>query len=142
MTATRQTPWTRTDAVAVAVPMAIGGVVWFSGWWEVSDRPSLGAQIAPMNVATFGLMLIAVGQALWFLRGRRAVGERRRLVLGAGAPPRPAVPTVVTGADAFVGSERFYHRLVCAMVVDRTWTPTSRAAHERAGRVPCGVCAP
>ncbi|GAA0612171.1 hypothetical protein GCM10009547_12750 [Sporichthya brevicatena] len=125
---------------AVSV-MAIGGVVWFVGWWEVSDRPTMESQISALNVAVLGMLVIGAGQALWFLRGRRAVHDRRRRLLGADAAPRQAT-IAVAEEDRFAGSERFYHRLDCAMVDERNWSPSPRAAHERAGRTPCGVCAP
>ncbi len=134
------TPWTRTDAVTSAVLMAVGVLVLSAGWWEVSDRASMESQIPAFNIAVLGLVLIGAGQGLWFLRGRRACSDRRRLLLGADAAPVRSA--VVEDVDSFPGTERFYHRPECAMASDRSWTPTSRAAHEQAGRTPCGVCAP
>ncbi|HEY1651506.1 MAG TPA: hypothetical protein VGG09_06450 [Acidimicrobiales bacterium] len=134
-------PWTRTDALIAAVVMAIGGVVCFAGWWEVSTRASMAEQIMPLDLAIVGLVVIGAGQVLWFLRGRRAVHTRRWLLLGTAAAPRRAA-TVIAGDDRLAGTERFYHRLDCPMVDDRPWGATSRAAHEASGRIPCGVCIP
>ncbi len=135
------TPWTRTDAVTTAVLTTLGGGIMVVGWWEISDRASMESQLAPLNVAVLGLVLIGAGQALWFLRGRQACGDRRRRLLGADVRP-VVLPAAVADEDAFAGTERFYHRVDCAMVADRSWTPVPRVTHEHAGRTPCGVCAP
>lgn len=133
-------PWHRVDAVKAAALIAIGAILWAIGWYQVSDRAAMDDQIAPMNLAVIGVLIIGAGQASWFLTGRRAVGARRRALLGSQAkPPRVALPVE---DDRFAGRERFYHRLDCALVADRGWVPTSRSAQEAAGRVRCGVCVP
>jgi hypothetical protein len=134
-------PWSRADALKVAVLFAVGGVIWAVGWWQMSGRASMTEQVAPMNLAVVGLAVIAVGQASWFLRGRRAVAHRRRTLLGA-APVLPTGPAIVLDPDHFAGRERLYHRAGCDMLTDRAWPPAARAEHEDAGRIPCGVCAP
>lgn len=134
-------PWTRADALRAALLIAVGGVIWIIGWWQVSGRPSMSEQVAPLNLAVVGLAVIGAGQASWFLRGRRAVAARRRMLLGT----EPVVPTetaVVVDADRFAGGARLYHRAGCAMLTDRAWAPVPRAEHEGAARIPCGVCAP
>jgi hypothetical protein len=133
------TPWHWADAVKAAGLIAIGAILWFIGWYEVSDRAAMDDQIPPLNLAIVGVLIIGSGQASWFLAGRRAVGARRRVLLGAEAKPSPV--RVMTD-DRFAGGERFYHRIDCAMLTDRHWSPTSRAAHEADGREPCGVCKP
>lgn len=129
------------DTLTTAAIMAIGGVIWFVGWWEVSDRARMESQLSALNVAVLGMLVIGAAQALWFLRGRRAVHDRRRLLLGVDAAPQRAA-LAVADDDRFAGTERLYHRLDCAMADARNWTPSPRAAHERAGRTPCGVCLP
>ncbi len=122
--------------------MGIGGVLWFIGWWEVSDRAAMDEQIAVLNLAVVGLIVVGAGQASWFLAGRRAVGHRRRALLGDRARRTAVAPVAPTSHELVVGGERFFHRLDCAMAADRGWSPAPRAAQEQAGRVPCGVCAP
>lgn len=134
------TPWTRTDVVKAAVLIAVGCVVWAIGWYAVADEPDFGRQVGPMNIAVVGFVIVCTGQMVWFLGGRRAVNDRRRVLLGSDAVA--AAVGVELDEDSFAGSERFYHRLDCSMVDGRAWAPTSRDAHERAGRVACGVCAP
>jgi hypothetical protein len=145
------TPWTRIDAVRTAALGAVGAVVWAVGWFGVSAEPALEDQIAPMNLAVVGVVLIGIGYSSWFLAGRRAVGTRRRAVLAL-VPEAAAAPTPVAAGtagragtapvDGFLGSERLYHRPDCAMTTDRAWEVQPRAVHERAGRTPCGVCRP
>jgi hypothetical protein len=135
-------PWNRVDAVKATVLMAIGALVWFIGWWEVSDRASMDRQIAPMNIAVVGLIVFGAGQASWYLAGRRAVGRRRRTLLGLDTRRPVTVVSTSTVDGLFLGGGRFFHRPECAMITDRGWVPQPRAAHERAGRVPCGVCKP
>jgi hypothetical protein len=133
------TPWQIADAVKAAGLIAVGAIVWFAGWYEVSDRAAMDEQIAPMNLAVVGVLLVGAGQASWFLAGRRAVGARRRALLGATAKPSPVA---VVAGDLFAGGEQFFHQLDCAMVTDRGWMPTTRTDQELSGRTPCGVCAP
>jgi hypothetical protein len=135
------TPWSRVDVVRATVLIAVGALVWAIGWYRLAGEPAFGEQVGPMNIAIVGFVFVCAGQMAWFLGGRRAVSDRRRVLLGREAAP-PVVESAEPGADSFAGSERFYHRLECSMVDDRAWTPTSRAAQEQAGRLPCGVCAP
>lgn len=136
-------PWTRADAAKSAALVALGCVVWAIGWFQVAEKPALEEQIAPFNVVIVGFMVVGVGNASWFLAGRRAVGDRRRslLTLAAGAQVPAQVPSA-DECDRYVGSERFFHRAACPLVADRSWAPQARSEHECAGRVPCGVCAP
>src|SRR6185437_4675303 len=106
---------------------------------------SFGQQVGPLDAALAGLLLSGVGNLVWLLHGRRAVGERRRLLLPdvaasaaahvvvAVPPPSPA--STATEADVFLageGMERF-HRPGCALAAGRTgWTTATRQEHEEA----------
>ncbi|GAA0631752.1 hypothetical protein GCM10009547_39500 [Sporichthya brevicatena] len=140
------TPWTRVDVLRTAVLVAVGAVVWAVGWFGVSGEPALSDQIAPMNVAVLGVILVGAGYASWFLAGRRAVGARRRVVLAlvpdVASAPAPDVRADDVRHDGFLGSGRLFHRSGCAMTADRAWVAEPRSVHEQAGRVPCGVCRP
>jgi hypothetical protein len=50
---------------------------------------------------------------------------------------RPTPQTLVGGENL-----RFYHRPGCPMAADRNWSAASPTDHDRAGRVPCGMCRP
>jgi hypothetical protein len=136
-------PWTRVDAAMAAAVVAVGCLVWAIGWWRVAYEPAFRAQIATFDLALVGVVLAGAGQLVWFLGGRRAVDQRRRALLGDDAVPvtEPA-PRTVSGEDSFAGTQRLYHRLSCPLVIDRGWSPETRADHEYAGRSACGVCAP
>lgn len=134
------TPWTRLDAATTALLIAVGALLWTIGWYRVANKPSMGDQIAPLNLTVVGLAVIGAGQVLWFLRGRRIIDERRRALLGD--EPAPVAADAPADGELFTGAYGLYHRQACAMVTDRDWAPTARVAHESAGRAPCGVCAP
>lgn len=138
---TSLSPWTRTDVVRTAAVIAVGCLVWAVGWYRVSGEGGFHDQIAPLNVAVFGVVVAGAGQVLWFLGGRRAVDSRRRVLLGDDAAA-VEVAAPVSAVDSVVGSERLYHRADCPMAAGREWPATTREEQERAGRVPCGWCEP
>ena len=135
-----ETPWTRSDAARTAAFVAVGLVVWMFGWFGVSGQAAFEGQIAPLNLAIVGVVLVGAGYAGWFLAGRRAVGARKRVLLARSTDVAAAAGAV--DPDGFVGSERLFHRVECAMSLDRSWAVRPRVDHERAGRRPCGVCRP
>lgn len=135
-------PWTRVDVLLTASLIAIGGLVWIIGWYRVSGRTAMDEQVRPFDLAVFGAVVFGAGQVRWFIGGRRAVDARRRVLIGSDAVLAPTVGAPMTQRDELLGSERFFHRLDCSLALGRAWAPASRSAHEQAGRVPCGVCAP
>jgi hypothetical protein len=134
-------PWTRRQTVRTAAVIAVGCVLWAVGWYRVSGAPAFESQIAPMNLALFGVVVVVAGQVLWFLGGRRAVDHRRRVLLGDDTAVRVTAPRIAE-PDSYVGAERLYHRADCPMAQNRDWVGVSRVEQERAGRTPCGWCAP
>jgi hypothetical protein len=129
--------------MTAAVVTAVGALVWIVGYAQVSGRASAEAQIAPLNLAVLGVLVTGASPCLWFFRGRRAVQDRRRLLLGVDPDPAPCCAALdLVTLDQFVGSVSFFHRADCAMADERGWSAAPRAAHEDAGRTPCGVCAP
>jgi hypothetical protein len=129
--------------------MALGAGVWSLGWHRVAERASLEDQRAPLNLAVAGVLVIGLGQALWFVTGRRRIRDRHRMLLGAaiaGLDDNAAAGPVGTadagGQDRYLGTERYFHRPDCAMAAGRPWVPAARSMQLRANRVPCGMCAP
>lgn len=134
-------PWTRTDAIRTAAVIAVGCAVWAVGWYRVANEGAFDSQIAPLNLAVLGVVVASAGAVLWFLRGRRAVDYRRRVLLGDdAAPAKHVAPTAEL--TSYVGAERLYHRPDCLMAQGRDWPASSRVEQERAGRAPCGWCEP
>ena len=95
--------------------------------------------------AIAGIIVAGVGNAVWLLTGRRAVGLRRRTVANAierryrgRAQPIAEQTTTLVAAK---GMTR-YHRADCVFVAERRVTANKRQTHESRGRTPCGVCRP
>jgi hypothetical protein len=143
--------------------LGVGGVVIVVAWYICSGDASFNRQIGPLDAAVGGAVLAGLGNVMWLMRGRRAIGERRRALLpdpveAAIAPVRvgPSAGEVATGAwaddggpaardpELFVAGQGLvrFHRAECALAVGRSWEPASRQQHEDVGRLPCGVCRP
>lgn len=141
--------WSRADVAWSSALIVVGSLIWAVGWFRVAARASLEAQVAPMNVAVAGIVVVGIGQALWFMKGRRRVGDRRRVLLSLApewlerSPSRPtSAASAVSESDWYVGNERFFHTPECPMTANRGWHALSRAQHVDAHRLPCGVCSP
>lgn len=92
------------------------------------------------------LMVLVVADASWFLVGRRAVGTRRREVLGPLAERLlgGAAQQGMDGAQVLVAvpGMRHYHRSSCQTVIGKAVAEVPLEEHQRAGRGPCGMCTP
>jgi hypothetical protein len=149
----RLTLWRVEDLLRWAITVGIGGIVVAVCWYVCAGDASFGQQIGPANVAVAGLLVAGVGNATWLLKGRRALGERRRALLPdftapvtrrriSEAPAEADAPAHLEVYMAGDGMER-YHRAGCPLAAGRVgWTTMTREQHEDAGRVPCGVCRP
>ncbi|MGP0032697.1 MAG: hypothetical protein ACLPVF_19610 [Acidimicrobiales bacterium] len=168
----RPAPWSAEDFIRWVIAVALGGIVVAVSWYVCAGYASFYRQIGPLDAAVAGVLLSGLGNVMWLLRGRRAVGERRRALLpdaipdaigdsieaaisgpvGAvrkvsgdvgGAEPRLITEKMETG-ELFVSGEGLlrYHRPDCALAADRRWAGATRSEQEAAGRLPCGVCRP
>jgi hypothetical protein len=124
---------------------AVGLALLVAGWSMASGRLLFHDQVSGANVAIAGIIVAGVGNGVWLLTGRRAVGLRRRTVAEAiegqyRSRPRP----VAEEATTFVAAKGMtrYHRPDCVFVVDRKVTGRRRETYESQGRTPCGVCRP
>jgi hypothetical protein len=124
---------------------AVGVALLVTGWYMAGGRLLLHDQVPGANVAIAGIIVAGVGNAVWLLTGRRAVGMRRNVVGAAveeryrSRPRRTAV--VATTLVAAKGMTR-YHCPDCVFVAERRVTANKRETHESRGRTPCGVCRP
>lgn len=139
-------PWRLADMLSLYAMAGVGFVALIVAWWGVSGTTRLSHQMMWVNVGAAGLLIVGAGNCLWLLAGRRAVGERRRLLLdryeavgGELEPPHTngsgPKPVTVTGM-------RHYHRPGCQLVEGKATSAASVAAHRRARRHPCGMCNP
>jgi hypothetical protein len=153
--------WGAEDLLRWAITVGLGGIVAAVSWYVCAGDLQFSQQVGPIDAALAGLLLAGVGNLAWLVHGRRALGERRRLLLPDVTPDGlnqlPSVGTrrrlgsasetlaPVAEESLFVageGMERF-HRPDCALAAGRTgWSALSRHEHETAGRRPCGVCRP
>lgn len=155
--------WGAEDLLRWVITIGLGGIVVVVAWYVAAGEATFSQQVAPVDAALAGLLLSGIGNLVWLLHGRRALGERRRLLLPDVVAAAAVEPTVAleTGGDpgalatppsgtasvedvflAGEGMER-YHRPDCALAAGRAgWTTATRSEHEAAGRRPCGVCRP
>ena len=130
-----------------ALLSGIGVALLVAGWVLVRNESVYADQVPGINMAVAGVLLAGAGAIPMLLGGRRAVGVRRLALLGdlRGMPARSSALTsdALTSQNlvAGVGLRRF-HRVGCTLAQGRNWSAASRSEHERAGRVPCGVCRP
>ena len=145
----RRAPWNTGDLVAVAAPVAVGGVVVIAAWTGASAKYKLDDQKGWIVLGVVGLLLAVVAQGLWVRRMRKTVARHAAEVLAgtAALTAGPAValasvPTAATVGDGLVAAEGLthFHRSSCPIARQRNWTPVPRATHEAAGRTPCGIC--
>ncbi len=61
--------------------MGLGGIVVAVSWYVCAGDVSFSQQIGPTDAAVAGLLLAGIGNVGWLLRGRRILGERRRVLL-------------------------------------------------------------
>jgi hypothetical protein len=155
-TASGRALWAAEDLIRLVLSLGVGAVVVTVAWYICSGDASFNRQIGPLDAAVGGLVVAGLGNVMWLLRGRRALGERRRSLLTdvAKVADTPARPLVVTGSPAtpsvadpttlFVAGEGLvrFHRSGCPLVAGRDWVAATRLEHEGLGRLPCGVCAP
>ena len=142
-------PWRLPELLFLYVTTAVGAVVLAVGWWGTSGTAKLTHQIPWLCLAAGGLIVLGAGNSLWLLLGRRAVADRRRVLLAAfDALPVPAGPDAVPATDgagprpvAATGMGH-YHRPDCQLVAGKAVRAATPATHEKAGRRPCGMCRP
>jgi hypothetical protein len=147
--------WSAEDFIRWALGVGAGGIVIVVAWYVCSGDATFGRQIGPVDVAVGGVVFAGLGNVMWLLRGRRALGERRRALLpdmaaiGEATGPSAEADVGAAGSagvetDLFLGGEGMvrFHRPDCTLAVGRSWAASTRQVHEEAGRLPCGVCDP
>ena len=138
-------PWRLGDAMGLVTLNVVGIALVLTGWYVAAGRLLFRDQVSGANVAIAGIIVAGVGNGVWLLTGRRAVGLRRRTVAEAierryCGRARP-VAEATTKLVAAKGMTR-YHRPDCVFVAERRVTINKRETHESRGRTPCGVCNP
>lgn len=146
-------PWGRAQKLTVIALNSVGALMIGVAWsWAAGCSE---AQTAPLNLAVLAMIVTGASNGLWLMRGRRAIGARRRAWLAdlrGDAPttvaPRSSARTTQAvdhtddGAVLVVrtaGATRF-HRAGCALVADRPTRSMGRNSASSEGKSPCGAC--
>lgn len=130
--------WSRRDARALAALVAFGAVLIAAAWFFAAGRADAGDQMAFLSLAVVGVALGTVASGGWVMKGRRAVGARRRRLLGAApvtAAVGPRAQDLVAGPAA-----AWFHRSDCLLVESRRFAAFSLVDHQAAGRRACPAC--
>jgi hypothetical protein len=146
--------WGAEDLIRLVLTLGVGAIVVVVSWYVCSGDASFNRQIGPLDAAVGGMVFAGLGNVMWLLRGRRALGERRRMLLSDVASVAIKTPSAMTGssvilsvpddADRFVAGEGLvrFHRASCPLASGREWAAATRLEHAGLGRLPCGVCKP
>jgi hypothetical protein len=147
----RSLAWRDIDVMLLALCTLVGVVAWIAASVGVRHVDTVNAEIAWTNLGVVGLIVFGSGNALWLLRGRRAVGARRVALvrLESGSHERSArvvdqAPSTAPSAEPAglvqVHGSRLAHRATCPLVVAKQVEPVDAA--RMSGTAPCGVCSP
>jgi hypothetical protein len=139
-------PWTGADVTVTAVAAVLGAAALLVSWAGSSTARALGQQTTWMGVGIGALLAASAAASYWLLQGRRAVVRRRadwvvreRSRRSAG---QEAASAGVREQLVSLASMTRFHRGECPLVAGKPVVAANRAAHEREGRRPCGVCRP
>jgi hypothetical protein len=131
---------------------SLGAVGLLVSWFAVGGTAIPSHLAAWLVVGIGAVVLMGSANAVWLLRGRRSIGERRAALLDAlhvlvpmdDLPGATRVPDDSGRPNTLVSVQegRLYHRATCPLVAGKTSVEATARQHLDAGRAPCGVCAP
>lgn len=148
-----EAPWNDRTVVHsyYAAALTFAGLV--VSWWGTSGAVRNSVLITYLVFGIVTTLAAGAWIAAALSSGRAAVRSRRGVLESRIEDVLERVPAEViearsngrgSGAEVFLslkGATRF-HRADCPLVCGKSPTRAGRAAHERAGRRPCGVCEP
>jgi hypothetical protein len=138
----QRSPWSDNDLLLLVAVWILGAAFVAASYEVISGKPRFEDQAGWLSLAVAGVVVAFAGQAIWLLRGRRAVGERCHALLFAEHRVRGSYSALARSETLVAGDGlALYHRADCPMVGER-WRTAVRSAHEAAGRVACGICRP
>jgi hypothetical protein len=151
----RREPWGGSDLLGLITFAIIGLAALGFAITQARSEVGVEEQELWLDVGIGALTFGAVGNAMFLLQGRRRVAVRLRRLLESppGAVVLRAVPTVDEsprpndqsapgGPLVSAPSMTRYHLAGCHLVAGKPVSIETRADHEAASRVPCGVCQP
>ena len=125
----------------------LGWLAMVIGWYQAAGRLRVEDQVGWAVLSVAGTTAVGLVTVLLVLAGRQAVEQRLRGALDAVAEDRESTAVRAIASDtaaALVATDDMarYHRPSCRLAHGKPVRPSERAAHEAAGRRPCGVCRP
>ena len=131
----------------LAVLAGAGGVAaMLVGWVQVSASSHVDEQVSWSAISLIGAVLVCTGAGLAATSGERVfLLHLHRLAAAVDAGSSGSTTSggaAAVPADQLVAAATMsrYHRANCPLAAGKAVDADSRAAHERAGRRPCGVC--
>ena len=124
---------------------ALGWLAMVLGWYQAAGELRVEDQVAWAVLSVAGSTAVGLVTVMLVLAGRLAVEQRLQRVLAALAEQHGSTTVRAIGSDAAAalvatdGMAR-YHRPSCRLAHGKPVRPAERAAHEAAGRRPCGIC--
>jgi len=137
-------PWRVEDLLRWYVALGLSLLGLAVSWWGISGTLRLSRSITWIDVAVLSLVVGGLGNTRWLLQGRRAVAARRRTELPDAAEllgRRRVQPSYDDDVRLAVAGTRRHHSTACPAVQGKDVEQATSQEHERAGRVPCGLCA-
>lgn len=128
-----------------ALAGASGVVAMLMGWVAVSATTHVDRQVSWSALSLIGAVLVCTAAGLAATSGERVFLlhlHRLAAVVGVDSPGAATGGTAAVSGDQLVAAATMsrYHRAGCPLAAGKPVAAESRAAHERAGRRPCGVC--
>lgn len=138
-------PWTVKQRAILVVLLAVGVVGLIAGYVGTSGTLRVSHQVPWINLAGAALLVSGTGVVLFLTAGRQSIGRRRLALFGnvelAEQTALDHSPGVAAGDLVAAPTMTRYHRADCSFVSDKAGlTAATEAAHQEAGRRPCGVC--
>lgn len=146
----RRTAWRDIDVMLLALVTVLGVGSWITASVGVGYAKTANGEIAWANLGVVGLIIFGAGNALWLLRGRRAIGARRASLVrlepvrsrasAVMAPEPPTAPPHSPAGLVRVQGGSLLHEASCPLVAGKTverveGSPSSVDVH-------CRVCSP
>jgi hypothetical protein len=124
---------------------ALGLLAMVVGWYQAAGRLRVEDQVSWAVLSVAGTTAVGLVTVLLVLAERRAVEQRLRGVLDSvaerhGSTAERAVASDTAAALVATDDMGRYHRPSCRLTHGKPVRASERAAHEAAGRRPCGIC--
>lgn len=134
--------WCYADGVVLGLSVLIGIGAWIAASLGIAHSASAGDDAPWINLGIAGVIIFGAGNALWLLRGRRAVALLRASLVGleSAGSQDPTTTLLDDGspvARVWLPGGSMIHRPSCPLVAGKRVV----SGQHPSGRA-CGVCSP